>query len=256
MPSSQIEVCNPATGELLGTVPDADAAEIDRAVAAARASFESKTWRGLDPSKRERILRNIGDLLMKNRLELAQPDLAGDRKDAARGRRSRRRAGRRLLSLLRRLGAQALRADHPGGRSVPELYAARTGRRGGGDRAVEFPAADGGVESRAGIGLRLLGGAQAFGAHAAERAAAGGDMHGGAVCPRARSTWSRATVPTAGEALALHCGCRQDQLHGLCGDGAEAAAELRRFQSQAPESGTGRQVAEHRLPGRRLRGRR
>ena len=67
-----IEICNPATCELLGTVPDCDAAEVDRAVAIARASFEAKTWRGLDPSKRERILWNIGDLLIQHREELAK----------------------------------------------------------------------------------------------------------------------------------------------------------------------------------------
>ena len=67
-----IDVCNPATCELLGTVPDCDAAEVDRAVAIARASFENKTWRGLDPSKRERILWNIGDLLLQHRDELAK----------------------------------------------------------------------------------------------------------------------------------------------------------------------------------------
>ena len=67
-----IEVCNPATCELLATVPDCDAAEIDRAVAVARASFENKTWRGLDPSKRERILWKIGDLLLQHRDELSK----------------------------------------------------------------------------------------------------------------------------------------------------------------------------------------
>jgi aldehyde dehydrogenase (NAD+) len=72
MPSTMIEVCNPATCELLGSVPDFDAAEVDRAVATARASFENKTWRGLDPSKRERILWNIGDLLLRHRDELAK----------------------------------------------------------------------------------------------------------------------------------------------------------------------------------------
>jgi len=56
---------------LLATVPDADACDVDRAVAAARASFEKKTWRGMDPSKRERILWTIGDLLLKHRDDLA-----------------------------------------------------------------------------------------------------------------------------------------------------------------------------------------
>jgi len=71
MSAYSIEVINPATGELLTTVPDHDAADVDRAVAAARASFENKTWRALDASKRERILWNIGELLMKYRDELA-----------------------------------------------------------------------------------------------------------------------------------------------------------------------------------------
>src|SRR5882672_6702140 len=66
-----VDVINPATGELVTTVPDADSGDVDRAVAAARASFEKKTWRGMDPSKRERILWNIGDLLLKYREELA-----------------------------------------------------------------------------------------------------------------------------------------------------------------------------------------
>jgi aldehyde dehydrogenase (NAD+) len=66
-----VDVINPATGELITTVPDSAAEDVDRAVAAARACFEKKTWRGLDPSKRERILWNIADLLMKYRDELA-----------------------------------------------------------------------------------------------------------------------------------------------------------------------------------------
>lgn len=68
---STIDVINPANGELISTVPDADAADVDRAVAAARASFGKKTWRGMEPSKRERILWNIGDLLIKYRTELS-----------------------------------------------------------------------------------------------------------------------------------------------------------------------------------------
>jgi acyl-CoA reductase-like NAD-dependent aldehyde dehydrogenase len=67
-----IEICSPATGEFLGKVPDFDAAAVDCAVARARAAFDNKTWRGLDPSKRERILWNVGELLLKYRDELAK----------------------------------------------------------------------------------------------------------------------------------------------------------------------------------------
>jgi acyl-CoA reductase-like NAD-dependent aldehyde dehydrogenase len=69
--AEHIDVINPATGELITTVPDGGAGAIDAAVAAARESFAKKTCRGLDPSKRERILWNIGDLVAKYRDELA-----------------------------------------------------------------------------------------------------------------------------------------------------------------------------------------
>ena len=67
-----IDVINPATGELLTTVPDGAACDVDRAVAAARASFEHKSWRGMDPSKKEKILWDISEILLKHRDELAR----------------------------------------------------------------------------------------------------------------------------------------------------------------------------------------
>ncbi|MDQ2899210.1 MAG: aldehyde dehydrogenase family protein [Acidobacteriota bacterium] len=66
-----IDVINPATGERLTTVPDGNAADIDRAVAAARSSFEKKSWRGMDPSKKEKILWGLSEILFKNKDELA-----------------------------------------------------------------------------------------------------------------------------------------------------------------------------------------
>jgi acyl-CoA reductase-like NAD-dependent aldehyde dehydrogenase len=66
-----IDVINPATGEWLSSVPDAGAEEVDRAVRRARETFERKTWRGMSPSRREKILWNVADLLEKHRHELA-----------------------------------------------------------------------------------------------------------------------------------------------------------------------------------------
>jgi hypothetical protein len=68
----EIEVRNPATGDLLATVPDATQADVDRAVAAARRSFEAKTWRGMDPSRKEKILWDLSELLVRNKIELAR----------------------------------------------------------------------------------------------------------------------------------------------------------------------------------------
>ena len=65
-----IAVMNPATGERLATVPDADQQEVDRAVSAARASFEKGAWRNLPPSRREQILWRIGELIRGHEDEL------------------------------------------------------------------------------------------------------------------------------------------------------------------------------------------
>ena len=69
--ATRIEVRNPATGELISTVPDANAADVDKAVAAARASFESKAWRGKDSSEKERILWRLADIMDAHKEELA-----------------------------------------------------------------------------------------------------------------------------------------------------------------------------------------
>ena len=46
-----IGIVNPATGDPLPTVPDGQSCAVDCAVAAARASFERKSWRGMDSSR-------------------------------------------------------------------------------------------------------------------------------------------------------------------------------------------------------------
>jgi aldehyde dehydrogenase (NAD+) len=58
-----IDVVNPATGEKLAAVPDSQAEDIDRAVHAARASFEAGSWRKADPSHKERVLWRIAELI-------------------------------------------------------------------------------------------------------------------------------------------------------------------------------------------------
>lgn len=63
-------VMNPATGGQLTTVPDAGAEDVDRAVRAARRTFENRAWRGINASERERIIWRIGELIEKNREEL------------------------------------------------------------------------------------------------------------------------------------------------------------------------------------------
>ena len=64
-------VIDPATGSTLTTVPRADAADIDRAVAAARRAFEG-SWALHRPSQRERLLLKLADLVEAHEDELAE----------------------------------------------------------------------------------------------------------------------------------------------------------------------------------------
>ena len=62
---------NPATGQSLGTVARGTAADVDRAVAAARAAFESDAWAGMAAGDRERLLHRLADLIEQNAEALA-----------------------------------------------------------------------------------------------------------------------------------------------------------------------------------------
>src|SRR3984885_4913166 len=62
---------NPSTGEEICQVAEADAADVDKAVTAARAAFEGP-WRKLRASERGRLLHRLADLIEKNADELAR----------------------------------------------------------------------------------------------------------------------------------------------------------------------------------------
>ncbi|MGB8542111.1 MAG: aldehyde dehydrogenase family protein [Candidatus Acidiferrales bacterium] len=63
---------NPATGEVLANVAAGDKEDIDRAVKAARAAFETGKWSKISPSERGRLLWKLADLLEKHTEEFAQ----------------------------------------------------------------------------------------------------------------------------------------------------------------------------------------
>src|SRR3546814_7532823 len=65
-----IEVTNPATGEVLGTIPKMGAAETRRAIAAAEKAWPA--WRGLLAKERANILRRWFNLIMENQEDLAR----------------------------------------------------------------------------------------------------------------------------------------------------------------------------------------
>jgi phenylacetaldehyde dehydrogenase len=63
---------NPSTGEVLSNVAEGDREDIDRAVQAARAAFETGPWSKITPSERGRMIWKLADLLEKNLEEFAQ----------------------------------------------------------------------------------------------------------------------------------------------------------------------------------------
>ncbi|WP_051679112.1 NAD-dependent succinate-semialdehyde dehydrogenase [Xanthobacter aminoxidans] len=64
-----IEVNNPATGAIIGTIPKAGAAETRRAIEAAAEAF--KTWRATTAAERAAKLHKLADLITQNADELA-----------------------------------------------------------------------------------------------------------------------------------------------------------------------------------------
>ena len=67
---SAIDVTNPATGELIGRVPNLGAAETDAAIAAAEAA--QKAWAKRTAKERSVILRRWHDLMMENQEDLGK----------------------------------------------------------------------------------------------------------------------------------------------------------------------------------------
>src|SRR5436305_10087702 len=63
------DVTNPATGQVIRTVPFADAADVDKAVKAAVAAFPA--WRATTPLRRARIINRFRELVELHQKELA-----------------------------------------------------------------------------------------------------------------------------------------------------------------------------------------
>src|ERR1019366_10139265 len=54
---------SPIDGRVIGQVARCEAADVDAAVAAARASFESGVWRRVEPRQRKRVLLRFAELV-------------------------------------------------------------------------------------------------------------------------------------------------------------------------------------------------
>jgi phenylacetaldehyde dehydrogenase len=64
-------VYDPATGEVMVQVAEADAADVDKAVKAARKAFDEGPWSRMSPSERGRLLWRLADLIEQHAEEFA-----------------------------------------------------------------------------------------------------------------------------------------------------------------------------------------
>jgi len=67
-----MESLNPYSGKPWAVVPDAQEADVDRAVAAARRAFDSGPWSQMTAAQRGALLRRLGDIIKRDAEELAR----------------------------------------------------------------------------------------------------------------------------------------------------------------------------------------
>ena len=247
------EVENPSTGEVFATVPKGgreDAHARDRG----RARVVRLRRVGGHGPRRARADHAVGGRQVhraRGRARRARVAAVGhdDPRDRHRGDRLLHRAtGTTSPARPTRPRQEALEPV-----SLPDpllqLRAARADRRVRRHHPVELPAGDGGVEARAGAGDGQQRGAQAGVEHAAHRAAAGRAARRDRPA-QGRGQRDHRRRRDGGRGAGLAPRRRQGLVHRLDrGRPADHAARLEH--DQEVHAGAGRQVAEHRLRGRR-----
>lgn len=68
----QFDTLDPASGEVLATLPRSNKADVELAVSAARAAFEQGVWKNMAPSAKAQILWRVGELIDENIDELSE----------------------------------------------------------------------------------------------------------------------------------------------------------------------------------------
>jgi len=62
--SGRYDVCDPTTEGVIATAPDASVAQVEQAIGAARAAFDSGPWSTAEPEERSRCLQQLSDALL------------------------------------------------------------------------------------------------------------------------------------------------------------------------------------------------
>ncbi len=139
-------VVDPSTEEILAEVPNADENDVNRAVAAARAAFDTGAWPQTTAQERGRILFRLAERVRKEAPALAELEA--------------RNSGKPIVEAEYDIADVATCFEYYGGLAtkvvghvnpVPdnalEFHDARAGRRRRADYSLELSAADGGLET-------------------------------------------------------------------------------------------------------------
>ncbi len=194
---------NPATGEEICQVAEADAADVDEAVKAARHGLRKRPLAQDVGRRARRLMNRLADLIEKHADELARLETLDNGKPISVAASGRPAPDHRLLPLLRRLGRQDSGQDDSGRRQLLHLHAARAGGRGRTDHPLELPAADAGLETGPGAGHRQHGRAEAGRADAADGLRVG-ELILEAGFPEGVVNMLPGYGPTAGAAISRH----------------------------------------------------
>ncbi len=76
MSGEYADVINPADGQVVGRAAMGNAADVDVAVAAARAAFNDRAWRHMPPAERSKVLYKCAQLVMTNAQELIELEVS------------------------------------------------------------------------------------------------------------------------------------------------------------------------------------
>ena len=200
---SYFPVYDPSTENVIAEVPEATAADIAQAVAAARAAFDNGAWPATTAQERGRILLRLAKRVRKGAAELAELES--------------RNSGKPIVEAEFDINDVATCFEYYGGLATKvhgprqpcagqraESFPARTGRRRRPDHSLELSAADGRLEARACARRRLHVRPQAGRADAADRARVGALVFGCRACRRASSTSSPASARPPARRSCMH----------------------------------------------------
>jgi aldehyde dehydrogenase (NAD+) len=109
-----LNVYEPATGRVIGTIADSSAADVDRAVRAAREAFDQGAWGKTSALDRSRLLLRLGALILRDVERLAQIEARDTGKPASVARAD-------IVALARYFEFYGAAADKLHGETIPYL---------------------------------------------------------------------------------------------------------------------------------------